>query len=1145
MNLKTLISRYLSVALLALAVVCAIAPAFMPSASYDTTGVSSHVSKRLGNRMERLSSFGEQLLAEPARNGVWPRMGNLPDDMVLYRYCADTLHSWYNLLGAMPQLERLSEEPQYINLGRRWYIARLAGTPEDFVVEALLVKDEDRVNVARGQDGVNSHIHLHGKYDIAALGAEDGADVKVGSTPVFSIVVSDGADQSNTLSSMSLRWAAVILLVLSSLVFLRFHRSAANCLYTVLLLMAVAFVCKSWASTMVSVQLFSPVLYAHDGLLDSFGVLLIFNAAIFLSFMAMFMCRDALVQRFADGPRAATVFISLLSLVLVLSVVYLFYTLSSIVMNSGITLELYRISIINAYTFWAYASYAFMVVGQMLLCEIILCAVNHRRNTSFTMFRISPMLVFCSLAAAAILFEVTMLGFRKEEVRVAGWCNRLAVDRNLGVELVLRNEEAVIASDPVLHALCHSQNTEQLVGRRLEELLHKIQGQCFINGYVVEGFSQQIRQYMEGLVAEGVSISPDSHFIYSRNQTKGSFYTAVFSYYSEKDGPANLIVEIAPRTTNNVQIPPSYSYAKYESGRLSSFSGTYAYPTVLPAMVDSSREGKGSFTLKGYRHFVNRIDADQVIVVSRREERGVIYIITFTYLVFLLLLIANVFRRRERLSQGKGSRFSIRMLTLVISSLVVTLIVMAGVSVLFVYQRNELNMNNTLSSRISTIQVMLDGACRQMPGPEGIQTAEFRLVLDEVSRNTGASIDIYSPQGRLLVSNSQRSTFRRAEVRSLISPEAFRSIILDHQRYFIEKNRRNLRNSYMLYAPVMNASGKTVAIVATPYIQLDYDFTRDAVFHTATVISLFLILLFITVLIASSIVKAIFRPLVDMGSKMKGADANSLEPIVYDGEDEISTLVKAYNTMVVDLQESTGKLAAAERDKAWSEMARQVAHEIKNPLTPIKLEIQRLQRLKQKNAPGWEAKFDSVSSVILEHIDILSQTANEFSTFAKLYSEPSISIDLDKTLKEQIMLFENRGVDITYLGSEGAVVEGPKPQLIRVFVNLLTNAVQAVEGSQGPKILVSLRKGSAAGVWDIVFEDNGPGVSLENQSRLFTPNFTTKSSGTGLGLAICRSIVDRCGGSISYSRSFTLGGACFTVSLPENPKDYDTTSLLS
>lgn len=143
-------------------------------------------------------------------------------------------------------------------------------------------------------------------------------------------------------------------------------------------------------------------------------------------------------------------------------------------------------------------------------------------------------------------------------------------------------------------------------------------------------------------------------------------------------------------------------------------------------------------------------------------------------------------------------------------------------------------------------------------------------------------------------------------------------------------------------------------------------------------------------------------------------------------------------------------------------------------------------------------------------------------------------------------MFDNKdNIEFSYFGIEGATVMGPKPQLTRVFVNLITNAVQAVEISQQEaldagrepargRIMVSLRNSSADGFYDIVVEDNGPGVSPENQSRLFTPNFTTKNGGTGLGLAICRSILERCDAEIFYSKSFALEGACFTVRYPKS-----------
>ena len=177
-----------------------------------------------------------------------------------------------------------------------------------------------------------------------------------------------------------------------------------------------------------------------------------------------------------------------------------------------------------------------------------------------------------------------------------------------------------------------------------------------------------------------------------------------------------------------------------------------------------------------------------------------------------------------------------------------------------------------------------------------------------------------------------------------------------------------------------------------------------------------------------------------------------------------------------------------------------------------------------------------MANVLLDHIHILTETANQFSDFAKLYSEEPVEVPLDDLLREEVSLYDNRpGVDFTYLGLPGVVVNAPRPQLVRVFVNLLNNAVQACEDRPNARVEVSLRNGSLDGYYEIVFEDNGPGVDEKNIEKLFTPKFTTKSSGSGLGLSICRSILERCGASITYSRSFRLGGACFTILYPKKP----------
>jgi nitrogen fixation/metabolism regulation signal transduction histidine kinase len=457
-------------------------------------------------------------------------------------------------------------------------------------------------------------------------------------------------------------------------------------------------------------------------------------------------------------------------------------------------------------------------------------------------------------------------------------------------------------------------------------------------------------------------------------------------------------------------------------------------------------------------------------------------------------------------------------------------------------------MHNLMSSNISTIQALVENRTRHAESWKDLTTAEFAVEIEKISSTTQSDISFFTPEGKVFRSTSPE-VYERMVIGSRIDPDAYYNICKRNQRFYINRTEAAGIKLWTLYAPIFNADGDLIAIINTPYTDRSLDFRREATSHAAIIINLFLLLLIGSLLFTTKEVNAMFAPLVVMGRKMKSADINNLEYIVYTREDEISSLVDAYNRMVKDLSDSTIQLAQAERDNAWSQMARQVAHEIKNPLTPIKLELQRLIRLKQKNNPAWEEKFDKVAAVILEHIDILSDTANEFSTFAKLYTEEPTQLDLNKVLKDQLMIIDNKeNVRISYVGLENAIVMAPKPQLIRVFVNLITNAIQAVEIRQREvveqggeifegRVMIFLRNSTRDGYYDIVVDDNGSGVKEENLDRLFTPNFTTKSGGTGLGLAICRKIIEKCNGEISYCKSFVLGGASFTVTIPMKSED--------
>jgi nitrogen fixation/metabolism regulation signal transduction histidine kinase len=255
------------------------------------------------------------------------------------------------------------------------------------------------------------------------------------------------------------------------------------------------------------------------------------------------------------------------------------------------------------------------------------------------------------------------------------------------------------------------------------------------------------------------------------------------------------------------------------------------------------------------------------------------------------------------------------------------------------------------------------------------------------------------------------------------------------------------------------------------------------------------------------------------------------EEIRWNKNDEIGELVRQYNKMVHQLEQSASALAKSEREGAWREMARQVAHEIKNPLTPMKLSIQYLQKAIQNNQPNVKDLTTSVASTLIEQIDHLSKIAADFSQFANIGNKRLEEIDLHNVLSSLLDLYStNPKVAVTWNPvPQEALMRVDKTHMNRLFTNLLTNAVDAC--SEREKCVVVISERLANEDLLISIADNGDGIPEEMQSKIFTPNFTTKTSGTGLGLAMCKGIVEQAGGHIWFETKEGQG-TTFYVQLP-------------
>lgn len=1102
-----------------------------------STGYASSAARRVQQVVSLRLSALERRVDDPSRK--------VPSDMVIYRYIDDSLYSWSNRFPLTNDdisrpvidgprrgrhfrfhpLSSLTDTLSFCRFGHNWYVAAMSSIGQQKTVYALEIMDE---NDREGNGKLNPKLHLPARYTVKPLDYGEGEVVSVNGQPLFKVVKRMQTGYSS--GNITLIWLSLLLFVVALIVYLSSDRTLRNLAIAAvgIILSQLCFFLWGW-TVQDYVGIFSPSVFAAGNVLYSLGAVVIINFTILALVACLYIVREQLKIKPAVLYAAAAGIL-----------IYGFIAFRSIILNSIISLELYKIDKVSLYTAMVYLSFLLLFAVPSLLVKMVRPQLNTRLLRA----------IYSIAVAGIIVFLTAFLGFRKEEDNVELWGNRLAIDRNISLEIQLRRCEGQIASDPVIAATSHSPNSGDEIGSYLIEKYLSRPAQDYDIAVLVTRDCDNDEQAMK-IIADnlraGETIAGGSHFIYSSAGAGHIRYTGIFLYYDREIGLSRMMVGIEAKTNREekgynsilgfaapgqVTLPSGYSYAKYAERELQFSKGNFAYPTKINDAYYNRfyREKTRHFYMGTFTHFVIRVGSEETVVISRPSLGVFSYAVAVVFLALLLFLLLSLMSsHKDAPVRRHDYRRSISLILM--TSLTVTLIAMVLVSVLFVYRRNDVNKQTIMSEKINAIHSLIESEVRKLPqGPDGVDLQDVMAVVQNVSRIYETDITLYNPRGKVMLSTVPE-VFSRMLLGGRIDEQAFKNIVNEHKRFFIQSEEIGQKRYYSMYAPLYNGFGVLQAIICAPYTDNSYDFENDAVMHSVTIVVVFIILLLIARITSGTVLDHLLKPLSEMGKKMNEANLNNLEHIEYNKDDELKTLVGAYNRMVDELTESSHLLAVAERDKAWTGMARQVAHEIKNPLTPMKLQIQRLIRLKQKGDPKWADVFDEVSSLVLDHIDILSETAGEFSDIAKLPTEQMTVIDLDLLLCEEVSMFSARdNVSIEYRGLEGAKVTGPKPQLTRVIVNLLTNAVQAIP--EDGRILVSLRHSSRDGYYDIVVEDNGPGVSEENLDKLFTPNFTTKTAGSGLGLAISRSILQRCNATIGYSRSFSLGGACFTVCYP-------------
>lgn len=580
-------------------------------------------------------------------------------------------------------------------------------------------------------------------------------------------------------------------------------------------------------------------------------------------------------------------------------------------------------------------------------------------------------------------------------------------------------------------------------------------------------------------------------------------------------------------------VSDDYSYGKYQNGKLIASSGDFNYFMSSSAFGQSS-ENFFWKQIDGYDHLIYQFDNNAVVlscpVVSFYNR---VITIPYVFLLFyafgfLIWILENIsFHLRFNLS------FKYRIQYSFIGLLMLFFLLLGGGSVYYNMNQSKQSSNQNLEEKLQLVKREVIGELlSNNPRQKEELTDQLRLLSNLIF----ADIHLYNLSGEL-IATSRPEIFDKHLQDERMNFAAYYQLSVKGRTHFIHKEKIGKMVYLSAYESLVDENNETVAYVNLPYFIKSKQLEKEMFDLILAGVNLHVLMILLAIFLSVITANKITQPLRIIQHRLKATRFGSYgEQIEYSKNDEIGSLVKEYNQMLVELEESASRLAKSERESAWREMAKQIAHEIKNPLTPMKLSIQFLQKRLEEQSPNWEEHFKRVSKTLIDQINALSSIATAFSNFAKMPLARNEYVNLVDILEHTLDLFKN---DDFYLklntnSIQNASIFVDREQFVRVFVNLIKNAIQSIPDGTVARVSILLEELDAC--YQVRVIDNGSGISPEIKEKLFYPNFTTKSSGMGLGLSIVKNIVENAHGSIWVETERNIG-ACFIVRIPKNKKE--------
>lgn len=601
---------------------------------------------------------------------------------------------------------------------------------------------------------------------------------------------------------------------------------------------------------------------------------------------------------------------------------------------------------------------------------------------------------------------------------------------------------------------------------------------------------------------------------------KGILFLRFDSVRDSEGGGYSEILSRKPDRTEDIVY--SYSYAKYKDGELVFSSGEFNYYRFFGAFGLYS-ENIDIVEKDNYSHMLIPVEGGGMLVISLHDAFFSLYFMNVLYVFFVCILIASYglfFSLNHSFNFRRGTLKS-RIKNSFVSLIFILFVILTAMSIYLNTRSFEERHNAKASEYLKFINKELENLdCVDVQKCPAIND-----ILARIAQVLKVDVNIYSGQG-ILVATSRPEIFNAGFDGYLLNPRALKKIMKEGGMSYVEQEKVCELGYMGAYMPLVLKNGDTY-VLNVPYFTQNDELNLDTIIMVVIAINIAIVVMVLAFVLSGIVAERVTKPLQMLNDKLKQMRfGGKNEKIAYNNRDEVGALVKEYNNMVEKLDESIEKLARSERENAWREMARQIAHEIKNPLTPMKLNIQFMQRsLLIENPDEFRKRFKDISGVLIEQIDNMASIASAFSDFAKMPVANCEVFDISEMLANCSKLFE-KNIGRIYNDIEpGITVNADREQIQRVFVNVLKNAEQSIpEDRQGIIHLIVKREQFRV---VIRIRDNGVGIPDDLKHKIFEPNFTTKSGGTGLGLAISRKIVESMGGTIDFVSTVNEGTEFF------------------